>query len=72
MLAESGTWMRMLHCRQRTVLPRALGGTERMDRHLRLGQIMRTLVDMPCSGGGRPGFIIVPIVARLNSPRRVA
>ena len=41
-LAALGTWIRMLHWRQRTVLPRAAGGTDRIARQRRLGQIMRT------------------------------
>lgn len=49
-LAAAGTWIRMLHWRQRTVLPRAAGGTDRIARQRRLGQIMRTEeLDIGCS-----------------------
>lgn len=49
MLAElvpPGTAIRIPHDRQRTVLPRAIWGTERIARHLRLGQIRRTELDI--------------------------
>lgn len=41
-----GTPIRMPQARQRTVLPRAICGTDRIERHLRFGQIRRTELDM--------------------------
>ena len=60
----------MAHCRQSTVLPRASGGTERIDRHRRLGQIILTVEDMSgsdaihafyLSSDWVPGLIPIPL-----------
>lgn len=67
----AGTRMRMPQDRQRTVLPRATAGTDRIERHLRLGQIMRTepwLMEHPSlEVVAETAMVIESIGRRLNS-----